>query len=214
MPSFAAPTTEEAGAEPAWQGADPAQIQQMQAMQEQMAAMQAQLQQQALQQAPPATATPAPTAPAPAAPNPGPAGSQQLSGYRRPPDSAAPTPAPQPTADAAAPPPSADLSGHARPSVEGSPYEAVLADERSASAFGSESSPFARLEAEQAAAATAADTPASADDGGVFRQEPQRLVSPEEAPAPAEEEPGEVDRVMLAKEFSGLLQVGEDVDED
>jgi hypothetical protein len=44
-------------------------------------------------------------------------------------------------------------------------------------------------------------------------------VSPEEAPAaaeeaPAEDEPGEVDRVMLAKEFSGLLQVGEDGDED
>ena len=215
MPSFAAPTTEEAGAEPAWQSADPAQMQQMQAMQEQMAAMQAQLQQQALQQAPPATtATPAPAAPAPAAPNPGPAGSQQLSGYRRP-ESAVPTSAPEPAADAAAPL-GADLSGHARPSVEGSPYEAVLADERSASPFGSESSPFARLEAEQAAAATAADTPASADDGGVFRQEPQRLVSPEEAPAPApaEEEPGEVDRVMLAKEFSGLLQVGEDGDED
>jgi hypothetical protein len=95
----------------------------------------------------------------------------------------------------------------------------VLAEERPASPFGSESSPFARLEAEQAAAATAAKTSASADDGGVFRQEPQRLVSPEETPAaaeeaPAEEEPGEVDRVMLAKEFSGLLQVGEDGDED
>ena len=218
MPSFAAPTTEEAGADPSWQGADPAQMQQMQAMQEQMAAMQAQLQQQALQQAPPATVTPAQAAPSPAAPNPGPGSSQQLSGYRRP-DSAVPTPAPEPAADAAAPPLSADLSGHARPSVEGSPYEAVLADERSASPFGSESSPFARLEAEQAAAATAAETSASADDGGVFRQEPQRLVSPEEAPAPAPaaeepEEPGEVDRVMLAKEFSGLLQVGEDGDED
>ena len=95
----------------------------------------------------------------------------------------------------------------------------MLADERSASPFGSESSPFARLEAEQAAAATAAETPASAEDGGVFRQEPQRLVSPEDAPVPAPaeeepEEPGEVDRVMLAKEFSGLLQVGEDGDED
>jgi hypothetical protein len=29
-----------------------------------------------------------------------------------------------------------------------------------------------------------------------------------------EDDPGEVDRVMLAKEFSGLLQVGEDGDED
>jgi hypothetical protein len=218
MPSFAAPTgvAEGGGEAPAWGGADSTPVEQMQAMQEQMAAMQAQLQQQALQQAPPATATPAPAAPSPAAPSPGPAGSQQLSGYRRP-DSAVPTPTPEPAADAAAPL-SADLSGHARPSVEGSPYEAVLADERSASAFGSESSPFARLEAEQAAAVTAAEPPASADDGGVFRQEPQRLVSPEDAPAPAPaeepEEPGEVDRVMLAKEFSGLLQVGEDGDED
>jgi hypothetical protein len=95
----------------------------------------------------------------------------------------------------------------------------VLAEERPAAPFGSESSPFARLEAEQAAAATAAETSASADDGGVFRQEPQRLVSSEKPPtaaeeAPAEDEPGEVDRVMLAKEFSGLLQVGEDGDED
>ena len=224
MPSFAAPTAtpEEADAEPAWQGADPAQMQQMQAMQEQMAAMQAQLQQQALQQgSPPATAapatTPSPAAPSPAAKNPGPAGSQQLSGYRRP-GSGEPTPAPEATADAA-PPLSTDLSGGARPSVEGSPYEAVLAEERPAAPFGSESSPFARLEAEQAAAVTAAETSASADDGGVFRQEPQRLVSAEEPPAaaeeaPAEEEPGEVDRVMLAKEFSGLLQVGEDGDED
>src|SRR3954467_8142340 len=65
MPSFAAPTGSVEGggggiANPV--GADPAQLQQMQAMQEQMAAMQAQLQQQqALQQsAAPAAATPAP----------------------------------------------------------------------------------------------------------------------------------------------------------
>ena len=102
--------------------------------------------------------------------------------------------------------------------MEGSPYEAVLADEQSAAPFSSESSPFARLEAEQAAAAVES-AGAGPDDGGTFRQEPQRLVSPPAAaptaPAPqAEEEPGEVDRVMLAKEFSGLLQVGEDGDED
>ena len=116
MPSFAAPTTEEAGADPSWQGADPAQMQQMQAMQEQMAAMQAQLQQQALQQAPPATVTPAQAAPSPAAPNPGPGSSQQLSGYRRP-DSAVPTPAPEPAADAA---PAAERgSVRARPPVGG-----------------------------------------------------------------------------------------------
>ena len=191
-------------------------------MQEQMAAMQAQLQQQALQQSP--AVAPAPTAPAsspttrpPSASPTGPGSPQQLSGYRRPEDAApvagAPTPTPEPVAPAAAPPHAgADLSGRARPSVEGSPYEAVLPDEQSAAPFGSESSPFARLEQEQAAAAATGE--ARPDDAGAFRQEPQRLVSPEEPPAPAEEDPGEVDRVMLAKEFSGLLQVGEDGDED
>jgi hypothetical protein len=41
-------------------------------------------------------------------------------------------------------------------------------------------------------------------------------MSSEETPPPAkeEEEPSEVDRVLLAKEFSGLLQLGEDADED
>jgi hypothetical protein len=225
MPSFAAPlgaSDEGAALEPAWQGADPAQLQQMQAMQEQMAAMQAQLQQQALQQSPP-LADPGATRPAPTAPAPGPAapsGSGQLSGYRRPESVApAPTPAAAPaTAPAAGPPADgADLSGRARPSVEGSPYEAVLADEQPATPFGSEPSPFARLEVEQAAAASppaSVDDLVRSDDAGAFRQEPQRLVSAEEPPAPAEEEPGEVDRVMLAKEFSGLLQVAEDGDED
>ncbi len=95
----------------------------------------------------------------------------------------------------------------------------MLADEQSAAPFSSESSPFARLEAEQAAAAVESAAAGPTEDGGTFRQEPQRLVSPP-APAPTapapqpEEEPGEVDRVMLAKEFSGLLQVGEDGDED
>lgn len=223
MPNFAAPTAlpEDAGVEPAWQSADPSQLEQMQAMQEQMAAMQAQLQQQALQQSPavapaPGHPTSAPTTRPPSASPSGPGSPQQLSGYRRPEDSApAPVSAPiaEPVTPAAAPPLSgADLSGRARPSVEGSPYEAVLPDEQAAAPFGSESSAFARLEHEQAAAA--APGAARPDDAGAFRQEPQRLVSPEEPPEPAEEEPGEVDRVMLAKEFSGLLQVGEDGDED
>ena len=50
-----------------------------------------------------------------------------------------------------------------------------------------------------------------------FRREPQRLVSAERAPDEPEkvtDEAGEVDRVMLAKEFSGLLQLNEDGDED
>jgi hypothetical protein len=234
MPSFAAPTGSAEGGPPApdWSGADPAQLQQMQAMQEQMAAMQAQLQQaQALQQ------TPAPATPAPAeAP---PASAQPLSGYRRPESASAPPASPTspaPAEPAAAEQPRAELGG-ARPSIEGSAYESVLSDEPAP--FGTESSPFARLESEQAQAAeeraaspapsgqTASPapddrsaSPAATDQGdadaSAFRTEPQRLVS-QEAPSPAsesQEEPGEVDRVMLAKEFSGLLQLDGDDDED
>ena len=57
----------------------------------------------------------------------------------------------------------------------------------------------------------------AADPAPAFQSEPQRLVSSDQPPplAPAqEEEAGEVDRVMLAKEFSGLLQEGEDGDEE
>jgi hypothetical protein len=106
-------------------------------------------------------------------------------------------------------------------------------------AFATEGSAFARLEAEQAASAAAAplEAPPLVTDGSAgaatrgpdeappaegepatpFRREPQRLVSAERAPDEPEkvtEEPGEVDRVMLAKEFSGLLQLNEDGDED
>jgi hypothetical protein len=254
MPSFAAPTgpVDGSGDAQEWAGADPAQLQQMQAMQEQMAAMQEQLQQQALQQGAGATAPVAPApvtqvppaAAPPASPPAGaPASHQPLSGYRRPESSApatASTPPPavaEPAAEAEAP--RAELGG-ARPSIEGSPYESVLADEQPAP-FGSESSPFARLESEQAAAAAeraearpeqvastearpepaaaAAEAPVAdgADaDAGAFRSEPQRLISPSDAPPAADEpeEPGEVDRVMLAKEFSGLLQLDGDGDED
>ncbi len=256
MPSFAAPTgpVEGSGDTQEWAGADPAQLQQMQAMQEQMAAMQAQLQQQALQQgagtaAPvaPAPGTQAPPAAAPPASPPAgaPASQQPLSGYRRP-ESSAPAPAStpppvaaEPALEAAVEAPRAELGG-ARPSIEGSLYESVLADEQPAP-FGSESSPFARLESEQAAAAAeraqarpeqvastearpeapaaAAEAPvtgAADADAGAFRSEPQRLVSPNDTPPAADEpeEPGEVDRVMLAKEFSGLLQLDGDGDED
>ena len=222
MPSFAAPTGPAAGgdAAPDWGGVDPAQLQQMQAMQEQMAAMQAQLQQaQALQQTPVAPAPPE-SAPAPSpttrpsAAEPA-AATQPLSGYRRP-ESATPPPAAEP---APTEQPRAELGG-ARPSIEGSPYESVLADEQPAP-FGAESSPFARLEAEQAqAAAERIESPSSEGptdpDASTFRTEPQRLVSPDPAPPASEEqeEPGEVDRVMLAKEFSGLLQLDGDGDED
>jgi hypothetical protein len=115
--------------------------------------------------------------------------------------------------------PRAELGG-ARPSIEGSPFESVLADEQPAP-FGAESSPFARLEAEQAQAAVERATPPDTDDPGepdasAFRSEPQRLVSSDRPPPASDdqEEPGEVDRVMLAKEFSGLLQLDGDRDED
>jgi hypothetical protein len=100
----------------------------------------------------------------------------------------------------------------------------VLADDQQAAPLGSESSPFARLESEQAAAAEAQAAPAATVPAGPsaeapFRSEPQELVSSGASEPPTgeprdEEEPGEVDRVMLAKEFSGLLQLGEDGDED
>jgi len=107
-------------------------------------------------------------------------------------------------------------------------------------AFATEGSAFSRLEAEQAASAAVAAPleaaplvvegsagaparepdeapPAVGEQATPFRREPQRLVSAERAPDEPEkvtEEPGEVDRVMLAKEFSGLLQLNEDGDED
>jgi len=58
--------------------------------------------------------------------------------------------------------------------------------------------------------------PADAEPSASFRREPQRLVSSDAAEEAdlGGEEPGEVDRVMLAKEFSGLLQLNEDGDED
>ena len=224
MPSFAAPTgpVEGGAGEADWTGADPAQLQQMQAMQEQMAAMQAQLaQQQQLQQ--PASAATAASAPVTASPPPAETTpSQPLSGYRRP-ETAAPAPAaPTPAEPSAAETPRTELGG-ARPSIEGSPYESVLADDQPPP-FGAESSPFARLEAEQAqAAAERAERPVDADgtdsSASTFRAAPQRLVSSDAPASPSDEqedqeEPGEVDRVLLAKEFSGLLQLDGDGDED
>jgi len=109
-------------------------------------------------------------------------------------------------------------------------------------AFATEGSPFSRLEAEQAASSMPAiapleaaplvapgsggepsvggsddSSPVEGEEATPFRREPQRLVSAERAPDEPEkvtEEPSEVDRVMLAKEFSGLLQLNEDGDED
>jgi hypothetical protein len=132
-----------------------------------------------------------------------PAPQRPLSGYRR------PEPAPSTGGDETTTTGlGGELPGRARPTIEGSEYEAVLADDHQAPPLGSEVSPFARLEAEQAASKAEPDAPA-------FRSEPQKLIAPQGSDTPKDEdEPGEVDRVMLAKEFSGLLQVGEDGDED
>jgi hypothetical protein len=213
MPTFAAPIGEGDAAAPdgQWDGATPEQRQQMEAMRQQMAAMQAQIEQQALQASAPAAAPPA------AAPS----ERQPISGYRRPETA----PAPAPAAAEPTPTPGPDLSGRARPSIEGSPYEAVLADEAPGTPrpFGAESSPFARLEAEQAQAAAEATAPGArapeSSAAAPFRNEPQRLAAADAPPPPADpagdqEEAGEVDRVMLAKEFSGLLQVDGDGDEE
>jgi hypothetical protein len=139
------------------------------------------------------------------------------------------------------PPPIADVPEGLRPATPPE-VEPVTPAGRPA-AFATEGSPFSRLEAEQAASSLPAVAPLEApplvaeastaaepavggseeaspgeDDGATpFRREPQRLVSAERAPDEPEkvtEEPSEVDRVMLAKEFSGLLQLNEDGDED
>jgi hypothetical protein len=54
---------------------------------------------------------------------------------------------------------------------------------------------------------------AAADARSALKREPQRLVSFRPDGGDAPEEPGEIDRVLLAKEFSGLLQVDQDPDE-
>jgi hypothetical protein len=229
MPTFAAPSGlgEEAAPAAPWDGATPEQRQQMEAMRQQMAAMQAQIEQQALQAGAAPAAAPAP-APATAPPG-APAGGQPISGYRRPETSPAPAPASVPADPAPASAP--DLSSRPRPSIEGSPYESVLADDAQGSPrpFGAESSPFARLEAEQAQAAAegappaarpaerpaAAPAPTARPADQAFTSEPQQLASADAAaPAQEQDEGGEVDRVMLAKEFSGLLQVDGDGDEE
>jgi hypothetical protein len=148
------------------------------------------------------------------------------------------------------------------PEIDGAPagrpsHEIEVTPAGRPAAFTIDGSPFARLEAEQAAAAAYAaaapeaserigsieleplaappltgspepagsppvaspEIPRTADPDGEapFRREPQRLVPPgaaDDEEDPSSDEPGEVDRVMLAKEFSGLLQLKEDGDED
>jgi hypothetical protein len=68
---------------------------------------------------------------------------------------------------------------------------------------------------ESPAAVPSADDLAAAEAArSALKREPQRLVSSERGTDDAgSEEPGEIDRVLLAKEFSGLLQVDRDPDE-
>jgi hypothetical protein len=242
LPSFAAPTSgpdDTAGSAVYAAPAGDAAALEMQEMREQMAAMKAELDQRAQAAAPAAAEAAAPPVVAPPRGQPL-SGYRRPEQSAAPPATvvppaeaappvAAPVDVPEPRAGA-------DLSAGARPSIEGTTYEATLPEDRTAG-FGNESSPFARLDSERveaenrpaqtappAASPAVAETAAPAEpaetseDATVFRQEPQRLVSAEpptaeEAPA-EQEDPPEVDRVMLAKEFSGLLQVGEDGDED
>ncbi len=79
---------------------------------------------------------------------------------------------------------------------------------------------FADGVVEQAEEAPATSEPEAAAGAAVSVEEPaagsattfrKKLAGGEEAPA---EHPGEIDRVMLAKEFSGLLQLDSEADED
>jgi hypothetical protein len=67
----------------------------------------------------------------------------------------------------------------------------------------------------KASGAQAADaaTEPKEEPGSALGREPQRLVSSGSTSGESEE-PGEIDRVMLAQEFSGLLQLDGDGDED
>ena len=67
--------------------------------------------------------------------------------------------------------------------------------------------PSSDLPAEVDAVSAAPDAPVSG-----LRREPQQLVGG--GSTQADEEEGEIDRVLLAKEFSGLLQLDSDGDED
>ena len=101
-------------------------------------------------------------------------------------------------AEPAAEAPRAELGG-ARPSIEGSPYESVLADEQPAP-FGSESSPFARLESEQAAAAAER-----------AEARPEQVASTEarpEPPAAAAEAPVTGGRRRRTRALSGVSRSG------
>jgi hypothetical protein len=132
------------------------------------------------------------------------------------------------------PSPEIEVTPAGRPAafaVDGSPFarleveQATAAAERAAGGGASATAGIPGLEPLAAPPLTeprpepaTADVPqpAEADPAATFRREPQRLVSsePEAEEDTASDEPGEVDRVMLAKEFSGLLQLNEDGDED
>ncbi len=112
--------------------------------------------------------------------------------------------------------------------TEGSPFSRLESEQAASEATSAPAPPpaVAPLEAapllvdaltDGVGGATGEGPSVGGDPATPFRREPQRLVSAERAPEEPErvtEEPSEVDRVMLAKEFSGLLQLNEDGDED
>jgi hypothetical protein len=100
------------------------------------------------------------------------------------------------------------------PSTEKSaPAEVVAAPERAASEVAANTPAEEVVEAVSAAPEPSAEEPAPAPDepATALKKEPQKLMS--SGSEPAEGEGSEIDRVLLAKEFSGLLQLDSDGDE-
>jgi hypothetical protein len=125
---------------------------------------------------------------------------------------------PAPAAEVTAPEPAHDRRlWSARPLATSAATDA----ERAEGAMGWPK-PAHPVEPDAAAPTTEGTAPApSSEDVAVaetarsaLKREPQRLVSSGRGTDDgAPEEPGEIDRVLLAKEFSGLLQVDQDPDE-
>jgi hypothetical protein len=81
-------------------------------------------------------------------------------------------------------------------------------------AASSETPDHAAVPESSATVPPAEDLAAAEAARSALKREPQRLVSSERGTGDGgADEPGEIDRVLLAKEFSGLLQVDKDPDE-
>jgi hypothetical protein len=89
----------------------------------------------------------------------------------------------------------------------------VAAPERAVSEVAANTPAEKVVEAVSAAPEPSAEEPAPAPDepATALKKEPQKLMS--SGSEPAEGEGSEIDRVLLAKEFSGLLQLDSDGDE-